>query len=144
MTRKILAPLALLPLLAACADEPDPWLAQAAVAADARPGAETLVNTHEAALGRDCAPGEAPEIVVLEPGTLGEIYTRATSVTIENEVDEETGEPIEDLECAGTVVPATAVWYQAGTAIGIDRLVYRELTDRARPSRDWLASVRVR
>lgn len=142
MTLKRLAPLALLPLLAACADDPDPWLARGAVAADVEPMAQTLVRTHYR-LGPDCEPLPAPAVAVLEPGLLGEIFTRDSVKTIEApEVEED--EVAEEAPCAGVTVPATEVWYAAGEVPGIDALVYREITEGAVPSRDWLTTVRVR
>ncbi len=122
-------------LIAACAGTPgDPWLADVTYAAGAAQGDSTLLRAHSD-VKADCAVGPAPQIEILEQGTLGVARVApATDVIVAPEQD-----------CDGDEVAGAGVFYDANAgAVGIDRVVYRELRPGAEPDRTYAANIRVR
>ena len=131
-----IAPFALIaaaPLLAACGSSGDPWISYRSFAAAAAPSASTLLATHFD-MAADCTARPAPQILIEQNGALGALSVSPATETI---VDPEGA-------CDGAQIPATAVYYDAGAAVGEDVAIYRELTNGPFPDRVHTAHIRVR
>lgn len=136
-------------LLAACAEDADPWLSDADRAAVATPGVRSLIATHErhrivkptyVELDADpdaeprCVLDAAPAIVEVTPGEHGAMTVGTITVQIDDP-----GSP-----CDGLSNSASAVYYEGLTDAVYDTVVYRELLAPADPDVVHRLHLRVR
>ena len=134
MKSAVLPALAAAALLSACADDPDPWTAQASFAAAAQPGVSTLIATH-ASIGPECEVGDPPALDIVSQGALGVVSIEPATETI----------VAPDQDCDGQEAAATGVYYQAPAGVsGVDMVAYRELRAPAAPDVIHTGQVRVR
>lgn len=121
-------------LLSACGSTPDPWLAEARFSAAATPGVAAPLRAHSSYTA-ECEIGDPPLLVIEQQGALGVATVAETTDAIR----------LEDADCDGDAVPASAIFYEAGAgALGYDTVVYRELRAPAAPDVQHTAIVRVR